>query len=193
MLENNEIMALLGRFPGGSWHSKEAPWGRLYLYIYNNLALAIRCVLSSDHKATGQQSSALTHLLISDFPDAWSRAFDKYFQHSQPRWPAYHLDETLWKKNPKADKHPNIKNPSFTHRVLAELPKVKYGQTLTYGQMADKIGLRGAARAVGMSCGKNPLLIVVPCHRIIGSKGWGGFSAGLELKKILLRHEGFSF
>lgn len=78
----------------------------------------------------------------------------------------------------------------FRRRVWAALRAIPYGATSSYGQIAGEIGCRGGARAVGSACGANPLLIVVPCHRVLGSDGrLTGFSAGMERKKWLLAHE----
>jgi len=57
---------------------------------------------------------------------------------------------------------------------------------LTYGQVAEGIKRPGAARAVGQALGKNPFLLIIPCHRVVGSKGIGGYSLGLNLKRRLL-------
>ena len=64
--------------------------------------------------------------------------------------------------------------------------KVPYGQTITYGELARRIGRPTAARAVAQAVGRNPLLILQPCHRIVAANGIGGFSCGVEAKKILL-------
>lgn len=78
----------------------------------------------------------------------------------------------------------------FRRRVWDALRAIPYGATSSYGQIAGEIGCRGGARAVGGACGANPLLIVVPCHRVLGSDGrLTGFSAGMERKKWLLAHE----
>jgi len=79
----------------------------------------------------------------------------------------------------------------FQKMVWAAMREIPYGQTRSYRWLAEKIGKPQACRAVGNACGKNPLLIIQPCHRVVGSHGnLGGFSAGLELKKALLRLEG---
>lgn len=78
---------------------------------------------------------------------------------------------------------------SFQKTVWDALRQIPFGETRTYGELAARIGRPAAARAVGSAAGKNPLLIVVPCHRLVGSAGLGGFSAGLEKKKALLRLE----
>ena len=80
----------------------------------------------------------------------------------------------------------------FAQKVLRVLAKVRYGQTITYGELAKRAGSAKAARAVGNVLAKNPLPIIVPCHRVIPSNGSiGGFSApgGLKLKRQLLLME----
>lgn len=79
----------------------------------------------------------------------------------------------------------------FGERVLEACAAIDYGATLTYGDLGAGIGSPGAARAVGQALGRNPLLVVVPCHRVIGVDGSAvGFSAGLEWKLRLLKMEG---
>ncbi|GAC1486454.1 MAG: hypothetical protein NVS1B9_05390 [Solirubrobacteraceae bacterium] len=67
---------------------------------------------------------------------------------------------------------------------------VPLGQTISYGALAARLGRPGGARAVGMTSGRNPVGIVLPCHRVIGADGaLTGFAAGLERKRWLLEHE----
>jgi methylated-DNA-[protein]-cysteine S-methyltransferase len=74
---------------------------------------------------------------------------------------------------------------------LAELQRVPYGQVDTYGGLAARIGKPKAARAVGGALNRNPVPIVVPCHRIVGSSGsLVGYAGGLERKQLLLSLEG---
>ena len=80
--------------------------------------------------------------------------------------------------------------PAFTTAVLTELQSVGFGATRTYGEMARALSKPGASRAVGQANGRNPVAIVVPCHRVVASNGLGGFGAGLDVKRWLLRHEG---
>ncbi|MFC1489616.1 methylated-DNA--[protein]-cysteine S-methyltransferase [Candidatus Latescibacterota bacterium] len=77
----------------------------------------------------------------------------------------------------------------FTVNVHKYISRIPFGETLSYGDIADAMGKPGAARAVGAACGKNSVLIVVPCHRVVAANGIGGFSAGLDLKKRLLEFE----
>src|SRR5436305_6060636 len=79
----------------------------------------------------------------------------------------------------------------FHADVLAELARVPYGSTETYGSLAAKVGRPRAARAVGTVMNRNPIPIVLPCHRIVGANGsLTGYAGGLDVKLHLLQHEG---
>ena len=83
---------------------------------------------------------------------------------------------------------------AFQHGVWARLREIPYGQTISYGELARRIGNPNASRAVGAANGANPIPIVVPCHRVIGSNGkLTGFGGGLPVKAFLLRLEGATF
>lgn len=78
----------------------------------------------------------------------------------------------------------------FQKKVWQALVDIPYGQTLSYGELAEKIGNPKASRAVGMANGKNPVSIIIPCHRVIGKNGsLTGFGGGIEIKKQLLELE----
>lgn len=84
-----------------------------------------------------------------------------------------------------------IRGTPFQRKVWAALKRIPYGQVRSYGDIAKTIGQAGAARAVGGACGKNPIPLFVPCHRVIGSGGRiGGFSCGLAVKRRLMALEG---
>lgn len=75
----------------------------------------------------------------------------------------------------------------FEQRVWEELRQIPYGETTSYGELAARIGEPGAARAVGRANGRNPIPVIVPCHRVIGADGsLTGFGGGLECKRALL-------
>ena len=75
----------------------------------------------------------------------------------------------------------------FQQRVWTALQDIPYGQTESYGELAERIGSPRAARAVGLANGKNPISIVIPCHRVVGSDGnLTGYGGGLDRKKQLL-------
>jgi methylated-DNA-[protein]-cysteine S-methyltransferase len=79
----------------------------------------------------------------------------------------------------------------FNRRVLRELARVPYGEVVTYGELAARAARPRAARAVGTVMNRNPLPIVLPCHRVIGANGkLVGYAGGLERKESLLRLEG---
>ena len=82
------------------------------------------------------------------------------------------------------------KGNAFQHRVWAELLRIPYSETRTYGQLATALGDPRLARAVGAANGQNPLSIIVPCHRVVGSDGkLTGYAGGLERKAFLLELE----
>lgn len=77
----------------------------------------------------------------------------------------------------------------FQRDVLAQVANIKYGQTKTYGAIAELLGKPLAAQAVGSAVGRNNLPIIIPCHRVLASSGIGGFSGGLDMKRKLLQIE----
>jgi methylated-DNA-[protein]-cysteine S-methyltransferase len=78
----------------------------------------------------------------------------------------------------------------FQQTVWAELRRIPYGETISYGELARRVGNPAASRAVGSANGKNPIPIIVPCHRVIATGGkLGGFGGGLDTKRWLLSHE----
>lgn len=78
----------------------------------------------------------------------------------------------------------------FQQRVWRALCDIAYGETISYGELARRIGQPTASRAVGLANGQNPIAIVVPCHRVIGADGsLTGYGGGLERKRWLLAHE----
>ena len=79
----------------------------------------------------------------------------------------------------------------FQRRVWEELTRIPYGETVSYGELAERIGRPSASRAVGLANGKNPVGIIVPCHRVVGSGGdLTGYGGGLDRKRRLLELEG---
>lgn len=82
---------------------------------------------------------------------------------------------------------------AFQQRVWDELRRVPHGQTVSYGELARRIGSPNACRAVGMANGRNPLCIIVPCHRVVGADGKIiGYAGGMPRKEALLALEGVS-
>ena len=77
----------------------------------------------------------------------------------------------------------------FAARVYKEMVRIPYGTTLSYSELARKSGRKLAYRAVGTACGKNPLPLIIPCHRVTAVNGLGGFGGGLDTKRFLLNLE----
>ncbi|GAA3923979.1 methylated-DNA--[protein]-cysteine S-methyltransferase [Streptomyces gulbargensis] len=83
-----------------------------------------------------------------------------------------------------------LEGTPFQRRVWNELLRIPYGETRTYGQLAEALGTPTASRAVGLANGKNPVSIIVPCHRVIGAGGGlTGYGGGLDRKRRLLAFE----
>lgn len=86
----------------------------------------------------------------------------------------------------------SLRGSAFDCTVWQALGGIGFGELCTYGELAAKLGKPKSARAVGGACGRNPLLIVLPCHRVVSSSGrLTGFAAGLDAKRTLLAHEGW--
>lgn len=84
----------------------------------------------------------------------------------------------------------DLRGTAFQLAAWRELSSIPYGETRTYSEQAAALGRPGAARAVGAANGRNPISIVLPCHRVVGSNGaLTGFAGGIEVKRRLLEHE----
>ena len=100
------------------------------------------------------------------------------------------LDEYIAGSRREFDLPAAPKGTDFQRSVWAALRTIPCGQTRTYGEIAAQLGRPKAARAVGGACNKNPILLLIPCHRVVGSDGsLTGFAAGLEVKQQLLELE----
>lgn len=100
------------------------------------------------------------------------------------------LEEYLKGKRREFDLPLNPKGTDFQMRVWKELMKIPYGSTASYREIAERMGNPNACRAVGMANHRNPISILIPCHRVIGSNGkMVGYGGGLERKKRLLELE----
>ena len=100
------------------------------------------------------------------------------------------LDEYFLGKRNYFDININPDGTDFQKKVWRELQKIPYGQTLSYSEVAQAIGNKNAQRAVGSACNKNPIMIIIPCHRVISKNGnLGGFAYGSSAKEELLKIE----
>lgn len=100
------------------------------------------------------------------------------------------LDEYFAGKRTRFDLNISPKGTEFQKKVWAELLKIPYGETKSYQKIAENIGNPNAQRAVGSACNKNPILLIIPCHRVVSKTGkLTGFACGIERKEQLLKLE----
>lgn len=112
-------------------------------------------------------------------PAAMRRALQAYFAGDLDR-----LRDIAWR----------TPGTPFQQRVWRALCRIPVGKTVSYGALAARLGMPRSMRAVGAANGANPISLVVPCHRVIGSDGWlTGYGGGLHRKRWLLAHEGATF
>ena len=131
--------------------------------------------------------STLFHLRMTDQthePDRsdWQAAGPGAFDRAVKQLEAYFAGELT-----DFELELELVGTDFQRRVWAALQTIPYGETRSYGQIAEQIGSPGASRAVGLANGRNPISIIVPCHRVIGSSGGlTGYGGGVDRKRTLL-------
>jgi methylated-DNA-[protein]-cysteine S-methyltransferase len=104
---------------------------------------------------------------------------------------ARQLKEYFAGKRREFDLPLRMEGTEFQQRVWRELTKIPFGETRSYGQLAKRLNNPNGSRAVGLANGRNPIAIIVPCHRVIGADGsLTGFGGGIDRKEWLLTHEG---
>jgi methylated-DNA-[protein]-cysteine S-methyltransferase len=104
------------------------------------------------------------------------------------------LDEYFAGQRKKFELNLRPVGTEFQRSVWQELQAIPYGQTASYKEVASRLGQPRAMRAVGNANGRNPIAIIVPCHRVLAHDGsLGGYSSGLDIKRWLLQHEGVEF
>jgi methylated-DNA-[protein]-cysteine S-methyltransferase len=116
--------------------------------------------------------------------DSWRRAEEPF---ADVRW---QLDEYFAGERVEFDLTLASEGSEFERRVWRALEEIPYGETISYGELAHRIRHPDGARAVGMANGRNPISIVVPCHRVIGADGsLTGYGGGIDRKRFLLELE----
>lgn len=91
---------------------------------------------------------------------------------------------------PDFENNPFLKDATpFQKKIWQQICRIKTGETITYGELAKNVGSPRGARAAGLACNKNPLPLVIPCHRVVAAKNIGGFAVDLSIKKKLLELE----
>ncbi|HWA38918.1 MAG TPA: methylated-DNA--[protein]-cysteine S-methyltransferase [Burkholderiales bacterium] len=123
----------------------------------------------------------------------------KYFPKLDPSWKreksraSRELEEYFSGRRKKFDLPLAAEGTPFQRAVWREIAKVPFGETITYAELARRAGFPGSARAAGAATGRNPIGVIVPCHRIVGTNGsLTGYAGGLDRKKALLALEGLA-
>ena len=105
---------------------------------------------------------------------------------------ASQLDEYFAGERTEFELPMELDGTAFQREVWTELTRIPYGKTISYGELARRVGRPNGPRAVGQANGRNPIPIIVPCHRVLASNGIGGYGGGLTVKRALLELEGVS-
>ncbi|HVA06199.1 MAG TPA: methylated-DNA--[protein]-cysteine S-methyltransferase [Acidimicrobiales bacterium] len=103
---------------------------------------------------------------------------------------ATQLEEYFAGERTEFDVPMELDGTAFQKEVWGELRRIPYGETISYGELARNVGRPNGPRAVGQANGRNPIPIIVPCHRVVASNGIGGYGGGLPMKRALLAVEG---
>lgn len=102
---------------------------------------------------------------------------------------AQQLEEYFAKERREFSLPLEMSGTQFQRRVWDELSLIPYGTTISYGTLAQRIGHPRSSRAIGQANARNPIPIIVPCHRVVASNGLGGYAGGLAMKETLLQLE----
>ena len=133
----------------------------------------------------GEENDAITRVTWSKIPQEYILEETKLILRCKKQ-----LDEFFAGKRKTFDLPLAPKGPEFQQKGWKALQEIPYGETKTYGEIAAAIGNPKAARAVGMANNKNPIGIIIPCHRVVGANGkLVGYAGGMEKKEFLLELE----
>jgi O-6-methylguanine DNA methyltransferase len=144
--------------------------------------IGVLTLVASDGCLTGVYMDGQRHA-----PEPWPERFghDAWFADISDQLEAYFSGDLL-----AFDIPIRLEGTEFQRRVWSHLRQIPYGETISYGELARRVGSPGAARACGLVNGRNPVSVIVPCHRVIGADGrLTGYGGGLERKAWLLDHE----
>jgi methylated-DNA-[protein]-cysteine S-methyltransferase len=139
--------------------------------------------------AEGEALRGLWFIGQKHFPaeaSSWTQVPDAPVFKALRKW----LADYFGKKNPRWTLPLEPHGTAFQQKVWKLLLKIPYGKTTTYGSIAARLGSEQLARAVGGAVGRNPVSLIIPCHRVLGSSGLTGYAGGLDKKKALLDMEG---
>ena len=137
--------------------------------------------------------SALTGLYFAgcEHVPVASKSWLRNDRHPVLQMTAQQLEEYFAGKRTKFSVPLRLTGTEFQKKIWREIARIPHGQTITYSELADRAGASQAVRAAGTTTGRNPISIIVPCHRVVGKNGaMCGFAGGLERKRFLLALEG---
>lgn len=157
----------------------ESPCGQLLLGSLNDkLCLCDWAVEARRSRVDGR----LKRWFKADFEEETSEALERSVEQ---------LDEYFTGKRKLFDIQPLYAGTCFQQKVWGELLNIPFGQTVSYGEIARRIGMPNAVRAVANAIGANAISVIVPCHRVVGGNGLlTGYAGGLDAKRRLLELEG---
>lgn len=158
----------------------ECRYGNFFIYIiFNPAAGVIHSTFDKDvyRKAVNFLKKSFTGAVFVPVDQA-CRMFSEYFSGGR-----------LLPSRPVWSPFVEYCGTEFRKRVWDLIAGIPYGETRTYGELAKRLGKPGAGRAVGQACNANPLALIVPCHRVVGTCDLGGFAGGPDLKQQLLAME----
>jgi O-6-methylguanine DNA methyltransferase len=156
-----------------------SPWGPLFVAGTERNVCSCEFINGKDIATLLSRLQKLKHgVLVKEDPQPLASAVDclnRYFA-GEPE----NFDQPL-----------DLQGSQFQMQVWSALRRIPVGKFATYGDIAARVGRPRGARAVGQACGRNPIVLFVPCHRVVAANGGlGGFGSGLSIKQALLRHEG---
>jgi len=147
----------------------ETPIGRLVLESDGDTLIGVR--LPNDRRPNHHQHD------IDDVPPVLKET-------------ATQLEEYFAGERSEFELPMELDGTDFQRQVWTELSRIPYGETISYGELARRVGRPNGSRAVGQANGRNPIPIIIPCHRVLASNGIGGYGGGLKVKRALLAVEG---
>lgn len=167
-------MSARERRGGAAWAILPCPLGALLAVARDGSLVSLSFAASPEEARARARRSGREHPGAPPLPEL-ARQIEEYFAGRRRRF-----------ELPLAPE-----GTVFQRRVWEELARIPWGETRSYGEIARAVGRPGGSRAVGMANNRNPLAVVVPCHRVIGADGTlTGYGAGLDRKEHLLRLEG---
>ena len=150
--------------------------GHLKIISDKNLIIEIKFISESSEENL-KEGEAISKTFSGSYPAEVKKIKDQLIEYLKVDRSEFQIDYQL-------------AGTDFQQAILDETAKIPYGQTVSYKELAKRAGSPRAWQATGQALKKNRLPIIIPCHRVIGSSGLGGYNGGLKLKKTLLKLEG---